>query len=154
VHAHKFYFVGRRNPKATTSPPVPWFHNPIHDLESAWWIAVWAFCYLKHWVSDSVFTDNAQRAPIIFLPGNFENECTGLPIAILEPLDQWLTFMRDKYTELGKRVLAGTHVSFNYDEVFAGVIGYIEEIIDALSEMQDPTDDTEERAPKRRKGSE
>jgi hypothetical protein len=153
VHARKFYFAGRRNSKAITLPPVPWFHNPIHDLESAWWIAVWAFCYLEHWVSDSVFTDNTQRAPIILLPGNFENECTGLPIAILEPLDQWLTFMREKYTELGKRVLAGTHLSFNYDEVFNGVIGFIEEIIDALSKIQDPPLDTEERASKRRKAN-
>jgi hypothetical protein len=48
----------------------------------------------------------------------------------------------------------GTHLSFNYDEVFVRVIGYIKEIIDALSEMQDSALDTEERASKRQKTNE
>jgi hypothetical protein len=150
VDARRFYFLPE-NLEAPTPRPVPWFHNPIHDMESAWWIAVWAFCYLKQWVSDSLFTNYRLRAPTLFRPSTFYDECTGLPVALQKPLIQWLAFMRDKYMELGKQVLAGTHLSFNYDEVFIRVIGYIEEIIDALSEMQGSTLDTEEPASKRRR---
>jgi hypothetical protein len=120
-------------------------------MESAWWIAVWAFCYLKHWVSDSLFTNPRLRAPTLFRPGTLHNKYTGLPVALQKPLIQWLTFMRDKYTELEKQILDGTHLFFNYDEVFVRVIGYIDEIIDALSEMQGSTLDTEELASKRRR---
>jgi hypothetical protein len=150
VSAREFYFLPE-DLKAPTTPSIPWFHNPIHDMESAWWIVVWTFCQLKHWVKDSLFTDHTLRAPTVFAPMTFRNKCTGLPAAILEPLIQWLTFMRDKYKELGKQISDGTHLSFDYDEVFIRVIGYIEEITEALSKMQDPTLDTEERASKRRR---
>jgi hypothetical protein len=122
-------------------------------MESAWWIVIWAFCYREHWISDSLFTDRGIRTLTLLRPMTFHDECTGVPVSLRKPLIQWLAFMENMYTELGKRVLAGTHVSFNYDEVFARVIGFIEEIIDALSKIQDPLD-TEERASKRQKTNE
>ena len=149
VNAQRFYFLPHKDPTAPTFPSVPWFHNPIHDVESAWWIVVWALCHHKRWVKDALFTNRTQRLSVILVPGVFHYECTGIPAAILKPLDKRLNFMRAKYTELGGLVLDGTHSSFNYDEVFGPMIGYIEEIIDALWKMRDPV--VEERASKRRK---
>jgi hypothetical protein len=120
-------------------------------MESAWWIAVWTFCHLEHWVRDSVFHRQSLRLLIFMAPGTLHGECTGLPASILAPLNEWLMFMRDKYTELGKLVLDGTHLLFNYDELFDRVIGYIGEIMDVLSKMQDPALSTEERASRRRR---
>ncbi|PVF92587.1 hypothetical protein CPB86DRAFT_819506 [Serendipita vermifera] len=42
-----FLFIPRRSsksssePKTSRYPVTPWFHNPIHDIESIWWICIW-----------------------------------------------------------------------------------------------------------------
>jgi hypothetical protein len=156
VDAREFCFLPENpaDPGAPVSAPVTWFRNPIHDMESAWWIVFWAFCYLEHWVPDSLFTNHDLRLLTLLHPSTLHNKCIELPVALQKPLIQWPVFMREKYMELGKQILAGTHHSFNYDEVFVRVIGYIEEIIVALSKIKDPTLDTEDRASKRRKGNE
>jgi hypothetical protein len=123
---------------------VPWFHNPLHDIESAWWIAVWTFCRRNCRANPSLFRNNAVRLTAITVEGNFRYECSWIPEPVLDILEIWLTFVRDKYTQLGKLVWDGSHLSFKYEEVFDTVIMFIEAIIDVI--LSDSTLGSEEPA--------
>jgi hypothetical protein len=122
---------------------VPWFHNPIHDMESAWWIALWAFRDFEDGLSPSLFTESSLRRGILTSAGSFLTHCSALPTPVIDYLEDWLLFMRSEYTKLEKLVSDHSYGSFDYDYVFKFVIQFIEAIIEVL-EPDSTTPGTEE----------
>lgn len=41
VHHQAFYFAPQELMPADVSEPT-WQHNPLHDVDSVWWISIWA----------------------------------------------------------------------------------------------------------------
>jgi len=74
-------------------------HNPLHDYESIWWIAVWlVFCCKSHGVADGVMKrarDEVYKNRVVtFLGGGFDEICDRLP-AVLQPLGEVLMVMKN-----------------------------------------------------------
>jgi len=73
-------------------------HNPLHDYESVWWIAVWFVFYCKPvGVADSVMEEARQEAvrsrTSTFVSGFVKRACSLLP-PVLRPLGKVLVKMR------------------------------------------------------------
>ena len=125
---------------ALPPPPPPWFHNPIHDLESTWWVALWTLYHLRNLMDGaSLFTEQQQRGDIWIVSRSYLDLCAVLPKEILGLLEGWRLFMRQQYQELEKQVVNNSHFSFDYDPVFEGALKCIKAIINALSVPQDPS---------------
>lgn len=114
------------------APRVPWFHNPIHDAESAWWIALWAYRHLDDTIH-CLFRDQGERTAIVGFEAMFEERCSALPGSVLTPLDEWLSSIREQYQELEVQIPKGSHDLFDYNDVFDTTIEFVEEILKALS---------------------
>ena len=147
AHAGRFLFRSRHkknllailSAKVPVPQPqrVPWFHNPIHDLESTWWIALWTFYHLQNGMdSPSLFPRPDQRLEIWTASDSFRDLCGTLPPRILDLSEGWLTFTQEQYQELEKQDMNDSHFSFDYGPVFDGVLACIEAIINALSAPQ------------------
>jgi hypothetical protein len=94
--------------------PRIWLHNPLHDYESAWWVAVWFVFHCKpEGVSDTVMEEARgmvyQNRTSTFAVGRIKQACELLP-AVLQPLGEVLVEMRN--------ILANAYRSF--EETFDG----------------------------------
>ena len=86
--------------QSPVGPPKRTFlHNPLHDYESVWWIAVWLlFCCKPEGVADGVMEQAHDRVYKnrlkTFQARVFENICGSLPV-VLRPLSKVLAEMRN-----------------------------------------------------------
>ena len=92
---------GEYTTRSAAGPPERTFlHNPLHDYESIWWIAVWfVFRSKPEGVADGVMElarDQVYKSRDITFTvmGTFWDICKSLP-AVLQPLGNVLAMMRD-----------------------------------------------------------
>ena len=95
---------GTELPSSTTGPITKhvdrvWLYNPLHDYESAWWVAVWfVFSSKPEGVTDTVMKKAYDKVyhdrTSTFLGGMIAQTCASLP-PVLQPLGDVLVKMRN-----------------------------------------------------------
>jgi hypothetical protein len=122
-----------------------WSHNPLHDVESTWWITVWILYNLTEIeFSDE---DKSHRAKLFSTADPkareafFRRYITGsgfrqkLPATISAILARWRMALINFYKEQQLDLEHGSHILFNYDEVITDAIGRIDDIRGALIDL-------------------
>ncbi|KIM22538.1 hypothetical protein M408DRAFT_28665 [Serendipita vermifera MAFF 305830] len=127
VNLRVFLFL----PDVDLPPAVPWFHNPIHDTESAWWIALWAYRHADDMMG-TLFRGQGTRTGALTTPGMFRRNNSALPDHARHSLNDWLQSIQNQYKELGGLLLKQPHPFFDYNSVFNNAIKFIEGIVTAL----------------------
>ncbi|KIM22535.1 hypothetical protein M408DRAFT_28662, partial [Serendipita vermifera MAFF 305830] len=151
VDARDFLFL----PDTSDDTVVPWFHNPIHDIESIWWIAVWDYRHVNATMR-SLFRDLAGRSNFVHSPSFFLRKCPEIPTNVRHSLHAWLVSIRSQYTELESLVPKQSHRTFDYNSVFEAAIRFIEAILKEQAftfpaEAERPAGFTDGLPPKRQK---
>jgi len=106
-------------------------HNPLHDYESVWWIAVWFVFYCKPvGVADSMM-DEARRGvdksrTSTFSMGTIRQSCRLLP-PVLQPLGEVLVMMRG--------VLVCAYRSFEESFDDSGMLSVFEKLKPRLQDL-------------------
>jgi hypothetical protein len=125
-----------------------WSHNPLHDVESTWWITVWILYYLTKIDFDD--DDKRHRAMLFSTANRQEREIffcrytTGLgfreklPETIRVILANWRMTLIDFYEEQQLDLEHGSHELFDYNKAIVDAIGRIEGIRSALLNIDSP----------------
>jgi hypothetical protein len=115
-----------------------WFHHPIHDVESIWWIALWSFYFLQV-SSDKQKQDLFPESGIGFRPEIWRSEesygrlCTQPPAIIQDLLFNWLTSIKTEHESLQAGFdKDATYRLFDYNKACAASVEFLQDIQIAL----------------------
>jgi hypothetical protein len=101
VYAENFFHVTRGNVKNAPK----WFHHPIHDVESIWWIALWTLHFLQASPDEqrkALFPDSGtgSHSHIWAYPGLYMRLCGHLPTTIQVLFHKWLQSIDTQHRSL------------------------------------------------------
>ena len=132
----------RFQPRRRKPYKLGWSHNPLHDVESTWWITVWILYYLTEIELDE--DDKRHRAKLFSIASPqdrvdfFCHYATGsgfldkLPVAVSDILADWRMALIDFYEEQQQDLEHRSHELFDYDKAVMDAIGRIDGIRNAL----------------------
>lgn len=87
---------------SSNAPQMPWFHNPIHDIESIWWITVWAsLAYTRTGLLDEGVLQTTYRR---LFPISEDFEPKPDRVSIMKP--------QIIFTKIYQQPFFDTHISF------------------------------------------
>jgi hypothetical protein len=128
---------------------ITWFHHPIYEAESLWWIALWTFYYLQDSLVEErriLFPESGlgYRTDIWYSGAEYDQICTRPPETIQDILYAWLSSIRKAHTDLQARFEDASYQSFDYYEVMEASFNFIEDIQIALRKIyeKETYDDT------------
>jgi hypothetical protein len=128
--------ITRRNPNKPN-----WFHHPIHDVESIWWIALRTFYYLQASSIEerrALFPDSGigSRTGIWLSLSSYDYLCTRPPGIIQDLLYDWLLSINKEHTSMQAGFDENaTYRSFDYNNACEASITFLTNIRHALQEI-------------------
>jgi hypothetical protein len=128
VRISRYLYSWSNSPEKT----VPWFRNPIHDLESCWLVGCWTFFHFKH--PALLSTDMEDKAllfgPLRPLIGVAAPPLDRLPRDFLSTMRAWALSIGDEYRKLQLSVQEKEKLdSFDYEPVIRNAIRHVEAMI-------------------------
>jgi hypothetical protein len=110
---------------------VPWFRNPIHDVESCWLVACWSFFHFKH---PAPLLEDMEKKAILF-SSRRPLLTANLPLGRIPPdlrrdMALWARSIGQEYRKLqAHRGDKEKLDSFDYEPIIRGAIRHVESML-------------------------
>ena len=140
LEAASMYYLFQ-NRSYQTRASISWTHNPIHDVESIWWISLWILYNIP---GATLSKDDLRLRTKLFKaaePIERTKAFSGKGIGNIQPkkcpipakhLEDWRLALIHFYEEQQLDLNNGSHESFDYDKVLIDAIARVEMIQQAL----------------------
>jgi hypothetical protein len=128
-----------------------WFHHPIHDVESIWWIALWTFYFLQDSPVEqrqALFphAGTGSRSEIWLADASYSALCSHPPESIQVLLYDWLQSIKAEHTSLQAGFdMNKSYESFDYNKACEVSIGFLQNIRRVLQDIRDQEELNEEK---------